>query len=79
MNAGLLAEGSTLTEDVEREGDSCQTEALKEPQGAEHGNVDGEGHSQTEHQHEQHRYDQHRVTAKPTGKVKQWLLILLMW
>lgn len=54
-----------LTQNVEREVDSCQAEALKEAQRAEHGDVDGESHGQTKHQHEQHWHDQHRVSAKP--------------
>lgn len=57
-----------LTEDVERQRDPCQAKALKEAQGAEHGDVDREGHGETEHQHEQHRYDQHRVATKPTER-----------
>lgn len=67
ISTALLVERRRLTEDVERKGDPCQAEALKEAQGAEHGDVDREGHSQTKHQHEQHRYDQHWVAAKPTG------------
>ena len=55
-----------LTENIEGEGDPCQAEALEEAQCAEHGNVDGEGHGQTKHQHEQHRDDEHRMATKPT-------------
>lgn len=43
-----------LTEDIEREGDPRQAEALEEAQGAKHGHIDREGHSETKHQHEQH-------------------------
>lgn len=54
-----------LTEHEEGESEARQAETLKEPQGAEHGDVHREGHAQTEDQHEEHRDDQHRVTTKP--------------
>lgn len=41
-----------LTEHIEGESETCQAEAFKETQGAEHGDVDREGNSQTKHQHE---------------------------
>lgn len=52
--AGVTFENEGLTEDIERKGDPRQAEALKEAQGAEHGDVDGEGYGQTKHQHEEH-------------------------
>lgn len=62
-----------LTQDIERKSNPCKAEALKETQGAEHGDIDRKGHSQTKHQHKQHRYDQHWMSAKPK-KERQILL-----
>ena len=54
-----------LTEHVEGEGETCEAEALEETQRAERGDVGGEGHTQTEHQHKHSRQHHDRVPAKP--------------
>lgn len=56
---------AVLTEHVEGESEARQAETLKKAQGAEHGDVYREGHTQTKHEHEKHGEDQHGVSTKP--------------